>query len=106
MVGEFIFRFFHPADLENRKFAQPGIELASEADLAADAVEGARHFRRVDQHLVQVGVAFQHVTIFGGDLIGLQIGRQAIGSSPSADQWSRESRSAPRSVTPPSATTI
>jgi hypothetical protein len=43
VVGELIFRFLHPADLEDREFTQARIELALEADEAADAVEGARH---------------------------------------------------------------
>ena len=75
MMGEFIFRLLHPADLENRKFAQPRVELALEADVAADTGEGARHVGRVDQQLVQIGVALQHVAVFGRDLVGLEIGQ-------------------------------
>ncbi len=42
---------------------------------AADAVEGARHLRRVHQQLVQIGVAREHVAILGRDLVGLEIGQ-------------------------------
>jgi hypothetical protein len=45
VVGELVFGFLHPADLEDREFAQARVELALEADVAADAVEGARHVR-------------------------------------------------------------
>ena len=75
MMGEFIFRFLQPADLQDRQLTQPRVELALEADIAADAAEGARHVGRVDQQLVQVGVALEHVAIFGRDLIGLEIGQ-------------------------------
>ena len=74
VMGEFILRLFHPADLEDRKLPQPRVELAPEADVAADPVEGPRHLRRVDQQLVQVRVALEHVAIFGRDLVGLEIG--------------------------------
>src|ERR1700680_1451156 len=75
MMGEFIFRLLLPAALQDRKLTQARVELALEADVAADAVEGARHFGRVDQELVQIGVALEHVAIFGRDLIGLEIGQ-------------------------------
>src|SRR6202163_2263332 len=75
VMGEFVFRFLHPADLQDRELAQPRIEFALEADVAADAVEGARHVGRVDQELVQVGVALEHVAVFGRDLVGLKIGQ-------------------------------
>src|SRR6267143_1194983 len=75
VMGEFVFRFLHPADLQDCEFAQPRVEFALEADVAADAVEGARHIGRVDQKLVQVGVALEHVAIFGCDLVGLEIGQ-------------------------------
>jgi hypothetical protein len=75
MMGEFVFRLLQPADLEDRKLPQPRIELALEADESADAVEGPRHVRRVDQELVQIGVALEHVAIFGRDLVGLEIGQ-------------------------------
>src|ERR1700730_17216065 len=42
---------------------------------AADAAEGQRHVGRVDQKLVQIGVALEQVAIFGNDLLCLQIGR-------------------------------
>ena len=75
MMGEFIFRFLQPADLKDRQLAQPRVELALMPDIAADAAEGARHVGRVDQELVQVGVALEHVAIFGRDLIDLEIGQ-------------------------------
>src|SRR5256885_51646 len=75
VMGELIFRFLHPADLEDREFTQARIELAVEADVAADAVEGTRHVGRVYQQLVQVGVALEHVAVFGGDLVGFEIGQ-------------------------------
>ena len=75
MMGEFVFRPFHPADLQDRKFTQARIELALEADVAADAVEGAGHVGRIDQQLVQVGVALEHIAILRRDLVGLEIGQ-------------------------------
>src|SRR6266851_3219090 len=75
MMGEFVFRFLQPAHLKDSKFAQARVEFALEADVAADAVEGTRHVGRVDQELVQVGVALEHVAIFGRDLVGLKIGQ-------------------------------
>ena len=75
VMGEFIFRLLHPADLQDGEFAQPGVEFALEADIAADAAEGPRHVRRVDQKLVQIGVALEQVAIFGRDLVGLEIGQ-------------------------------
>src|SRR5229473_650375 len=75
VMGEFVLRPLHPAHLKDREFTQARIELALEADIAADAAEGARHVGRVDQELVQVGVTLEHVAIFGGDLIGLEIGQ-------------------------------
>src|SRR4030095_4980373 len=51
------------------------IELVVEADVAADAVEGAGHVGRVHQQLVQIGVALEHVAVFGGDLVGFEIGQ-------------------------------
>src|ERR1700730_6380233 len=75
MMGEFVFRFLQPAHLKDRKFAQARVEFALEADVAADAVEGTRHVGRVDQELVQVGVALEHVAIFGRDLVGFKIGQ-------------------------------
>src|SRR6478752_6823508 len=57
------------------RIAQARVQLALEADVAADAAEGARHVGRVDQELVQVGVALEHVAIFGCDLVGLEIGQ-------------------------------
>jgi hypothetical protein len=75
VVGEFVFRLLHPADLQDGEFAQPRVERALETDGAADAVEGARHVGRVDQELVQIGVALEHVAIFGRDLVGLEVGQ-------------------------------
>jgi hypothetical protein len=75
VVGELVFGFLHPADLQDRQFAQARVELAVEADVAADAVEGAGHVGRVHQQLVQVGVALEHVAVFGGDLVGFEIGQ-------------------------------
>src|SRR5229473_2799449 len=75
MMGEFVFRFLQPAHLKDSKFAQARVEFALEADVAADAVEGTRHVGRVDQELVQIGVALEHVAIFGRDLVGLKIGQ-------------------------------
>ena len=49
VMGEFVFGFFHPADLEDREFTQPWVELALVADVAAQAAEGARHVGRVHQ---------------------------------------------------------
>ena len=103
-MGEFVFRLLHPADLQDRKLAQPRIELALEADVAADAVEGARHVRRVDQQLVQIGVALEHVAIFGRDLVGLEIGQAGHRCSSFVLSVLRESRSGACSVTPPSTT--
>jgi hypothetical protein len=64
-----------PIFTEDGELAEARIELALEADIAADAVEGARHLGRVDQQLVQIGVALEHVAIFGRDLVGLEIGQ-------------------------------
>src|SRR5216684_2181041 len=75
VMGEFVFRLLHPAHLKNRKFTQARVKLALEADVAADAAEGARHVGRIDQELVQVGVALEHVAIFGSDPVGLEIGQ-------------------------------
>src|SRR5882757_3904878 len=75
MVGEFVFGFLQPAALQDRELAQLRVELALEADVAADAIEGARHVRRVDQELVQIGVALEHVAIFGRDLVGFEVGQ-------------------------------
>src|SRR5271165_1293045 len=75
MMGELIFRLLQPSDLQDGKLAQARVELALETDIAADAVEGARHVRRVDQQLVQIGVALEHVAVFGRDLVGLEIGQ-------------------------------
>lgn len=75
VMSELVFRLLHPADLEDCKLPQARVELALEADVAADAVEGARHIRRIDQQLVQIGVALEHVAIFGRDLVGLEIGQ-------------------------------
>src|SRR5665213_484456 len=89
MMSEFIFRLLHPADLQDRELAQPRVELALEADVAADAAEGARHVGRVDQQLVQIGVALEHVAIFGCDLIGLEIGQAGhVAGSPLLGQKS------------------
>src|SRR5229473_4073514 len=49
VMGEFVLRPLHPAHLKDREFTQAWIELALEADIAADAAEGARHVGRVDQ---------------------------------------------------------
>src|SRR5258708_421478 len=76
MVGEFILRILHPAGREDRELGQARVELALETDMAADAVEGARHLRRVDQELVQIGVALEHVAIFGRDLVDLEVGQE------------------------------
>src|ERR1700756_2025499 len=103
MMGELIFRLLQPADLQDGKLAQPRIELALEADVTADAVEGARHVGRIDQQLVQVGVAPQHVAIVGRDLVGLEIG-QAGHAVSSLCQCSCDSRSGACNVTPPSTT--
>src|SRR6266404_2713069 len=75
VMGEFVLRLLHPAHLKNREFTQARVELALEADVGADAAEGARHVGRIDQELVQVGVALEDVAIFGRDLIGLEIGQ-------------------------------
>src|SRR6185437_8596695 len=40
VMGEFVLRLLHPADLQDGEFAQARIELALEADEVADAVEG------------------------------------------------------------------
>src|SRR5229473_4903636 len=75
VMGEFVFRLLQPAHLKDGEFAQARVELALEADVAADSIEGARHVGRVDQELVQVGVALEHVAIFRRDLVGLKIGQ-------------------------------
>src|SRR5262245_23493742 len=59
VMGELVLRALHPADLQDGELAQAWIELAAEADEAADAVERFGHVRRVDQELVQVGVALE-----------------------------------------------
>src|SRR5262252_4850796 len=82
MMSELVFRFLEPTDLEDRKLAQPRIKLALEADIAAEAAEGARHVGRIDQQLVQIGVALEHVAIFGRDLVGLEIGKSCHCLSP------------------------
>jgi hypothetical protein len=74
-MGEFVFGLLHPADLEDRQLPQARVELAVEPDIAADAVEGAGHVGRVDQELVQIGIALEHVAVFGGDLVGFEIGQ-------------------------------
>jgi hypothetical protein len=75
VMGEFVFRLLQPAHLEDGEFAQARVELALEADVTANAIEGARHVGRVDQELVQVGVALEHVAILRCDLVGLEIGQ-------------------------------
>ena len=75
MMGELVFGSLDPADLQDRQFAQPRIELAFEADEVADTVESSGHVRRVDQQLVQIRIALEHVAIFRRDLVGLQIGQ-------------------------------
>src|SRR6185312_1278977 len=83
VMRELIFGLLQPADLEDRELAQARIELALEADVAADAVEGARHVRRVDEQLVQVGVALEHVAIFGRNLVRLEVGQAGHSCFPS-----------------------
>src|SRR5437899_10997686 len=73
MVGELVLRLLQPTDLKNRELAQARIKLALEADEVADAVERLRHVGRVDQQLVQVGVALEHVAILGRDLVGFEV---------------------------------
>jgi len=73
VVGELVLRLLEPADLQDGELAQARVELALEADEVADSVERPRHVGRVDHQLVQVGVALQHVAIFGRDLIGFEV---------------------------------
>src|SRR5437660_1456158 len=75
VMGEFVFRALEPTHLKDRQLAEPRIELAFETDVAADAIERAGHIGRIDQQLVQIGIALEHVAIFGRDLVGLQIGQ-------------------------------
>src|SRR5580704_12416330 len=102
VMGELIFRLLQPADLEDGELAQAWVELALEADVTADAAERARHVGRVDQQLVQIGVAFEHVAIFGRDIVRLEIGQ--AGHPCFSSQCSSDSRSGACSVTPPSTT--
>src|SRR5262245_62006908 len=74
VMGELVLRALHPAHLQNRELSQARIELALEADEAADAVERLGHVGRVDQQLVQVGVALEHVAVLGRDLVGFGVG--------------------------------
>src|SRR5262249_39860028 len=74
-MGEFVFRALEPTHLKDRQLSKPRIEPALETDVAADAIERARHIGRIDQQLMQIGIALEHVAIFGRDLVGLEIGQ-------------------------------
>ena len=73
VMRELVLRALHPTDLQDGELAQARIELALEADETADAVEGLGHVGRVDQQLVQVGVALEHVAVLGRDLVGFEV---------------------------------
>ena len=75
VMGELIFRLLQPADLENGELAQARIELALVPDIAAKPGKGAGHVGRVDEQLVEIGVALEHVAIFGCDIVRLEVGQ-------------------------------
>src|SRR6266851_2345598 len=92
VMGEFVLRALHPADLQDGELAQARVELALEADEAAHAIEGPCHVGRVDQQFVQVGVALQHVAVLGSDLVGFEIGQAGHTFSSSGARTSRSAR--------------
>src|SRR5262249_35784837 len=63
MVRIFVRRARQVADLQDREFAQAAVELAAEADIAAQPMEGAGGGRAVGEDTVQRDVPRQQVLV-------------------------------------------